>query len=434
MAITITQQPDNCSAIGQKLIITASSTNVSLDGFKYFIELTILTFNAETLQLDDKVLEFYVSPNPAGALVFDISEFAQTYFPPVSTYFNNSGHGFVDDTNQRFPISVLYKIQSYIHEASIISGVLTVDVGSVVNASVENFMPSKLQIEDAFNPDPELSFGMVNTSSRFLSDRKKDTYKFTLEPLINADANAIVIPVRESDYGVLTTTDKGNIITVFSEVVVTIVDENDNPSTYQFPKTDQSSISNAAIYPANLNGSAMALNIKPQGYPNWKFIKVQAASAQSAPYYFINLDHYGIHQDCRHDVVRIAWVGSRGGWEYFNFYKKNEESVQVERKRYQKAIGTYEAATFSFLPTDAGLKELKPVVQRFITINSDWIQEGEFEYLKGLIVSDTVHMVLDSGTHIPMLVEQNDYTQARERNGKMKNVTLKLRYANDLNV
>jgi hypothetical protein len=178
----------------------------------------------------------------------------------------------------------------------------------------------------------------------------------------------------------------------------------------------------------------MALTIKPQDYPNWKYLKVQAQGAISAPYYLVNIDHYGIHQECKHDNVRIAWVGSRGGWEYFNFNKKNEESVQVERKRYEKVVGTYDAAIFGFLPTDAGLKELKPVVQRFITVNSDWIQEGEFEYLKGLIVSDAVHMVLDSGTHIPMLVEQNDYTAARERNGKMKNLTLKLRYANDLNV
>lgn len=433
MAITIVQQPYDCSAIGQKLIVVATSDNVALDGFKYFIDVeVVIRYNDSSSIIKEYI--FYVSPNPAGALVFDVAPILIELLPDNSTFANNSVHGFTDDTNQRFPCNVIEQCGVIIREAYNLGGVLTVDyVAASGDATFANLIPAKLQIEDGYRPDPELSFGMVDTSSRFLTDRKKGTYKFTLEPLINLDPDAIIIPVREKDYGIFTTTDKPNYISEFDKLEVSICDDTNSISTHSFSRTNITTFSHAAVYPANLNNSAMALTIKPQDYPNWKFIKV-GTNGKSANYYLINIDHYEINQECKHDNVRIAWVGSRGGWEYFNFNKKNEESVQVERKRYEKVVGSYDTAAFNFLPTDAGLKELKPVVQRFITVNSDWIQEGEFEYLKGLIVSDTVHMVLDSGTHIPMLVEQNDYTAARERNGKLKNLTLKLRYANDLNV
>lgn len=432
MAITVTQAPYSFNAIGQKIIVVATSTNVALDGFKYFV--TFQLHMTDEYGTTTKDFEFYISPNPAGALVFDIAPVIKEFIKTSETYFGNSVHGFTDDTVLLFRDSEFRRnTDSYIYEAYNVGGVLTVDLASQVNFTPGTvYINARHNIEDGFKPDPIVFFAQT-VSDRLLSDRKKDTYKFTLEPLINADANAIIIPVREADYGVITSTNNGAVdVTGPSSFTITLVDETNTEHTFTEYTYGNFATLHVALFPANLNNSAIALIIKPQDFPNWKFIKIIPDKA--AHYYLVNIDHYGIHQECKHDNVRIAWVGSRGGWEYFNFNKKNEESVQVERKRYDKVIGTYAEETFGFLPTDAGLKELKPVVQRFITVNSDWIQEGEFEYLKGLIVSDTVHMVLDSGTHIPMLVEQNDYTAARERNGKMKNLTLKLRYANDLNV
>jgi hypothetical protein len=45
-------------------------------------------------------------------------------------------------------------------------------------------------------------------------------------------------------------------------------------------------------------------------------------------------------------------------------------------------------------------------------------------------VSRQVHWVQDDGTFYPVVIDNNDYTIARERNGKLKNLNLKLAMAN----
>ena len=127
----------------------------------------------------------------------------------------------------------------------------------------------------------------------------------------------------------------------------------------------------------------------------------------------------------------MAWVGFGGSWEYFNFTKKNEESIEIERKRYQQVLGTY-GTSFTQNGMQRGLTEVGNITKRFLTINSDWISEGEFQFLRGLMVSRQVHWVQDDGTFIPMLVEDNTYTEQRTRDGKLKNLTVKLSYANNL--
>ena len=63
MAITIQQQPYAYTALKQKLIVVATSTNIGQPGFRYVVEVSV---NAGAVNT------FYVQPNINGALVFDL--------------------------------------------------------------------------------------------------------------------------------------------------------------------------------------------------------------------------------------------------------------------------------------------------------------------------------------------------------------------------
>ena len=77
MAITIDQEPDKHSAISTPLIITASSTNSSNDGFRYIVKLG--------MENGDNLV-FIISQNQNGMLVYDVA-------PSVRQYMrNNIGH------------------------------------------------------------------------------------------------------------------------------------------------------------------------------------------------------------------------------------------------------------------------------------------------------------------------------------------------------
>ena len=51
---------------------------------------------------------------------------------------------------------------------------------------------------------------------------------------------------------------------------------------------------------------------------------------------------------CRNTATQVAWINTRGGWEYLRFDSRAPKQISVEGKTYRKTIGTYGKATFSF--------------------------------------------------------------------------------------
>ena len=73
-----------------------------------------------------------------------------------------------------------------------------------------------------------------------------------------------------------------------------------------------------------------------------------------------------------------------------------------------------------------------------LTIQSDWLQESEFLFLRSLFASNQVEMIdttgITSGTlgnRTPVSIVDTSYLERRERNGKKYNLTIKIKYSQD---
>jgi len=141
--------------------------------------------------------------------------------------------------------------------------------------------------------------------------------------------------------------------------------------------------------------------------------------------------------ECRFDKIRLGWTNSRGGWDYFNFTKRSEESYSVERKRYRKVVGNYgsadETTAFDFNTYDRGLTERSPFVEKMMRIRTDFLTEGQFEYLKNLIYSESVYMINTKGSATPVLIDSNNYTAVKSRSSRKTDLELMLKFSNDYN-
>jgi hypothetical protein len=106
----------------------------------------------------------------------------------------------------------------------------------------------------------------------------------------------------------------------------------------------------------------------------------------------------------------------------------------VERKRYKKIVGNYAGAAdgFAFNTSDRGLTETEVSPITTLEINSDWIQEGEFELLRGLVQSKYVWIMDDNGNMTAVVVDDNSFLIERKRDGKLKRAKMKLRYASEI--
>ncbi len=116
--------------------------------------------------------------------------------------------------------------------------------------------------------------------------------------------------------------------------------------------------------------------------------------------------------------------------QYFGCGEKVEE-----RKRYRKVVGNYatadEAEAFNFNTYDRGLTERSPFVEKMMRIRTDFLTEGQFEYLKNLIYSESVYIINSDGSATPVLIDSNNYTAIRTRSFRKTDLELTIKFSND---
>jgi len=149
---------------------------------------------------------------------------------------------------------------------------------------------------------------------------------------------------------------------------------------------------------------------------------------------------YPVEDDCLLGTygIRLAWINSMGGWDYFWFSKLFVEKYEIERKRFRKVLGTYGDATFDYAQYDRGLTEVEVMTDELLTISTDWLEDGEFSFLGNLIRSRHVYIIETSGEDIgvsyitPVVIERNDWEDQKSSFTQIKKLELTIRCANKL--
>jgi hypothetical protein len=423
MAITIHQQPYVFTALKQKLIVVATSSNIGQPGFRYVITVS----NGTTTNI------FYVQPNINGALVFDLN--------PVVSSAMDLGVNSTDSVPSLFAsITVqdaatsrnVLGISTIIQEGYEVLGVFTVqateytlDGSALINAA--------FQISDGFNPNPATHFALTSGTSYIMSDLVRSTYAMDdVLSKYSLGANTIGITAFADDYGVLTIpADNGTALTGNAINNVQIVQFNAAGTPIQ---TDTltcviaaGTINHLPLLPGNIE-DIFGLDSTWHHY----LINFRKSGGSAAAR---SIAVFKADDECRFEKIRLGWTNSRGGWDYFNFTKRSEDSYSVERKRYRKVVGNYgtadETTAFGFNTYDRGLTERSPFVEKMMRIRTDFLTEGQFEYLKNLIYSESVYMIGADGSATPVVIESNNYVAIKTRSYAKTDLELTLKFSND---
>jgi hypothetical protein len=423
MAITIHQQPYEFTALKQKLIVVATSSNIGQPGFRYVVNVS----NGTTTNT------FYVQPNINGALVFDLN--------PVVSSAMDLGVNTSDAMPSLFAsITVqddgsarnILGISTTIQEGYEVLGVFEVqatsyplDGSALINAA--------FQISDGFNPDPATYFALNDGKSNIMTDLVQSTY--AMDDLINyyeLGTNTIGITSYSDDYGVLTIpADNGTALIGNLIDDVQIMQFNAAGAPIQTDTLacviSAGTINHLPLLPGNIE-DIFGLQ------STWHHYLINFRNSGGSPC-ARSIAIFKAAEECRFDKVRLGWTNSRGGWDYFNFTKRSEQSYSVERKRYRKVVGNYatadETTEFGFNTYDRGLTERSPFVEKMMRIRTDFLTEGQFEYLKNLIYAESVYMINSDGTATPVLIDSNNYTAIKTRSYAKTDLELTLKFSND---
>jgi len=426
MAITINDQPYLWALRGQKLMIVAISDEVGNTGFKYGVQVI----------LNGLPYQFYLSPAPDDRLYFDMN-------PLLDTMRNSEPQNFHFATDNTQVDTSGMTLTFTLTEWWIVAGVLQENAGSAINGDSALAVNGYFQVIDGYKPNVQtggaaVKQALTNTSSRAMSDRTVNTSPFYLSQSwsLGVATNSIWIPVLEQDYGVLSIPGNDTYLTnnVVDRYTVTIFSSTGVP-TQETIMLNGYDIENLPVYPANLNDWT-GLTVKPSLFPNWRCYLVavlNGATGKSESYIFYNTHDYG-QADCNFDNIRLGWVNSRGGWDYFNFTKKSEITNEIERKTFRKVL--FNGTTQIFTANDRTLTQRQNLVQQVLTVTSDYITEGEFVLLRSLLASNQVTWLTEYDSkfiEIPVNIDDTSYVEKRTSDGKLYNVTLKVRMSNQYN-
>lgn len=406
MAITINQQPYQYTPIGQRLMIVASSTNVANTGFRF-------VFDFGSFQVN-------VQPNAANKGILDLAPiFREKLQHEPSNHF---------ETNSSENTSVAF-ISCTIKEGWLVDGVFTVSGSGMADIDDVYAFLAEYQVSDGYRPDPNTRYALSGTTKYAMSERTKDTHKWSEAPARGLSEEYVYIPTRLADSGVIyapsaTTLLADNDFDVF--VVTTYDDTNTIVDTqFQTLSSNQTRVNVAGAFARNV--ADLGFDLSGVKYYTLQFGKETTFpiyTPASRVYCF-----YLVDDDCRFDNVRLGWTNTCGGVDYFNFTKKSELSYNYDRKQYQKVVGTYNASTFGFNTWDRGVTDRYVTTTKGIQINSDWVSVGEFNLLQTLCRSNDVFIINDDGTQTPVLVDTQNFVIKDERYSKLYNVTLNLKYS-----
>ena len=404
-------------------MIVASSTNTAQVGFRYGVEIDI----------DGTLYNFYVAAAPDNNLYFDVQSLLNDMrnYEPVN--FHLTTDVTVDDLSKKV-------LNFTLTEWWIVGGILTEAEGSEEVGTECLIVNAYYQVKDGYKPSPEsgnsaVKFSLTNGFSYAMSDRRVGTNNFAFASTWGIGTSNVFIPSFETDYGVLCIPGNATYLSnnAADKFTITIYSSAGAP-TAQTIALNTYDIEALPVYPANLNDS-IGLPVKPSLFPNWRFYEVKLFSSSnvtaSESYIFYNAKAYG-QSDCWWDKIRLGWVNSRGGWDYFNFTKKSEVSNEIQRKPYRKVL--FNGGPTIFSTNDRGKTDRRNLVEQVITATSDYITEAEFALLRSLMVSNQVTWLsTDQGKpiEIPVNMEDTSYLEKKIRDGKLYNVTIKFKVANE---
>lgn len=430
MAITLVDKPYRYTALKQKLIFTATSSQVGQPGFRFVATITINSNAVTTIQT------VYIQPNLNGAMVLDINPIVKELIdlgidePTATTIFRSqlTSLNYVYETNNIVDVAV------DLFDGYEVLGVFTVNPLSLPAVRTKlSLINAAFQLSQGYSPDPDLFFALNGPTMYELTDLNPDIYDLSTEiNTYSLGANTIGIRARfDKDYGCMAIpTDDGARLSTNTIDEIQVIQFNSAGAPIQ---TDSVVISpvegtlvHAGIYPKNINGAFGLLGNCHHYLVNFLYL----GSAVSRSIAFFQAE-----DECRFDTIRLAWINSRGGWDYWNFTKRSEENYSVERKQYRKVIGNYATAnsSFEYNTYDRGLTDRGAYVNKLLQVSTDYLSEAQFEFLRGLIISDSVYILDYKGVPTPVNVENNNFTLLRTRSyiKEGTQLTVSLKYSQD---
>lgn len=421
--------------------VTMSSDNVTEPGFKYIFTIT----DGST----SEVYKFYVSPNSQLNGVFNAKTIFNQLVPTPMVY---------NTTNVLVHISEAQNMQDMNSKIFILSCYEGWEIGGVFTEDETDLVSYQLMCVYGSGKQNFIVMGTNDTKPLALCQAYDNTLGFNAETVATAINLPASLQSETINWQKISRSNVSGQEDSAYRILSWIADDGTYLNTnYPFFTIDNflfelynelGTIETSVSIPfTTLRGSLYNLPTGLKNLVEGEYID-QITADNTAYWTLVGVDAddnevtakygYWLESDCKYNPVHLYWLNQMGGWDSYSFIKKNERSIEVEKKRYKQYLGDYNNATtdnpFSTEAYSRSLTEREPIVKTFLNLTSNWLTESEFKYMRDLFRSKSVWMVddnTDGYSVVPVVVEDNNYLMRRERNSRKYNQNIRLQIAND---
>jgi len=422
MAVTIQNTFNDVVALQKPLVLTASSTNTSEPKFRY-----VMTLDVNGVE----VIKVKQQANSNNYVHFDLYQIIKDYFETKYLDGGTEIHKIIttvdgDDT------ALFIEIDVYEEYAD--SSILD-PIERPLSAATTSFI--------AINTTYQFKDGVTPTLAG-IYEFNNDTTE--IQWLTNMPTR---LKTRAGEYqtaAILASDFRGAVSTSLRYSITFYEADGTQIST--------ANITRLSIGMANFVATKSAVNAGvlyqfiPIGYQNLEDqsfnTSIRPSTQANLAYYTINIfDNSGDYitktyrfdiADCsKYTPIQLAWVNALGAWDYYTFELAHTEKLNIQRETFRKPYGNWGAgATYTYSQYESGDTIYKIEADKQYTVNSDWLNDSDFEWLQELLMSKEVQFVNENGNFTPVIITDTDYEFKQDVNNKLNNLQLTFKLAHKI--
>lgn len=163
---------------------------------------------------------------------------------------------------------------------------------------------------------------------------------------------------------------------------------------------------------------------------------------ESTSYYTVEVGGSGIYRfdlicEPKHTVYSLHFLNRFGGFESRDFTKLSRKVIDIEKKDFGKLPYSVNASgVVAYYNSNNVYNETRSVYssqyREKMTLNTDVLTDGEYQWLGDLILSPMVYIEMD-GYFIPIVISSNNYEFKKVVNDKITNLTLSVEFGDSFN-
>lgn len=149
------------------------------------------------------------------------------------------------------------------------------------------------------------------------------------------------------------------------------------------------------------------------------------------------LYRFNISCDCKYENFTLHFLNKYGGFESKEFGKVSRKTINIERKDFNKLPYTVDVSgVVNYYNSNNVYNETASVYssqfKERLTLNSDFLSDGEYTWLQELIVSPMIYLE-QNGYFVPVRITDNDYEPKKNINDQLTNLTLSVEFGQTYN-